>query len=327
MGGTALLFLALLFYVNNCQQVPTRFPGTWHTWVVTTVKRGDNPIPIYDDGRLIMFDGINGVTCRYLEENLVNISNARGFDYCDYNSGKHYFMDDNSPTSECSGILQLTAPLAVLVFPQDFIRTAKFLGVDPVGKLYCNHFYAENVLVGSQYEHMDVWVEWSTGLPCQISTVNPLSKELINWAFDGFTTIIPDQAVAQCSIPLIMCAKKNWLCKTKPGAPAPVLARALDWTCGEGKLDCSPILPGGDHFYPDTLIDHCNWAFNQYFVNHRNNQGIAACNFGGAAELVQPNANMEAKPNLSSQQSIFSVLRSFDFEDDSIFPYDLACSD
>jgi hypothetical protein len=53
-----------------------------------------------------------------------------------------------------------------------------------------------------------------------------------------------------------------------------------------GVENCAPINPGGSHYYPNTLKDHCNWAFNTYYLANRLGGGSGACNFGGSAILV-----------------------------------------
>eukprot|EP00759_Apiculatamorpha_spiralis_P027704 PhF_6_TR30429/c0_g1_i1/m.44662 len=63
------------------------------------------------------------------------------------------------------------------------------------------------------------------------------------------------------------------------------LGGALSWVCG-GNIDCAPINAGGKDFYPNTLLTHCDWAFNTYYEAH-SSQGPGACAFGGTANLVQ----------------------------------------
>jgi len=327
-----LCSLTLLLHVC-AQQVPTTFPPSWHTWVVTTVKEGQNPLPIYDDGRLIMVNAVNEVTCRYNQQDLINRTDIRRADYCDYKAGLHYYMNDTlKPNTGCTGVEPLTKPLAQLVYPQDFITNARFLGVDRVGQHDCNHFSAQNVHVGDHFVNLDVWVDVAQGLPCQISTLDPSNHDLVNWAFDGFTTTIPKLAESQCSIPLIFCSRENWVCRAISTSPPLELARALTWVCGEGALDCRPIYPGGDHYFPDTLVDHCNWAFNAYYRLHRYNQGIDACSFGGFAQLVPPQTEkVEQEANSFHETSILKLLYSFinrrKNNDDAVFEYDLVCSE
>jgi len=39
----------------------------------------------------------------------------------------------------------------------------------------------------------------------------------------------------------------------------------LNYICGPANIDCSPINQGGDHYLPNDLISHANWAFNEYY--------------------------------------------------------------
>jgi len=181
---------------------------------------------------------------------------------------------------------------------------------------------------------MDVWVDMVRGLPCQISTLDLKSQTIITWAFDGFDINIPHQAIAQCSIPKIMCAQSNWLCHAKRNDEQGALQTAIGWVCGQGGVNCAPINPGGDHFYPDTLLDHCDWAFNQYFLAHRYNQGIDACNFNNLAELVPPTPPPPPPASLARSTRDMSIVEflagitgtSIQDGYDMVFPFDLACS-
>jgi len=240
---------------------------------------------------------------RYWEQNLVNQSFARPADYCDYNPGMHYKMDDNKANSSCTNVSKIEGSLSVITYPADFVSAARFLGKTHVGQLDCNHFYAPQVNVpDGTYVQMDVFVDETFGYPCQISTLDLKLQTITTWAFDGFGLVIPHEAVASCSIPKILCAQEKWQCHAKSTATPAALQSALEWACSgnSGKVDCAPISPGGANFYPDTLIAHCNWAFNMYFLRNRNLQGIDACNFGGVGELVPPTP---APPSFSNKRA------------------------
>jgi len=112
------------------------------------------------------------------------------------------------------------------------------------------------------------------------------------WAFDGFGPTIPPEAINQCSAPKLLCQETNWMCLSKPGTDNGKLQSAIQWVCDPTHLDCSPINPGGAHYLPNTLLDHCNWAFNAYYVKYRSTQGVGACDFGGIAQIVPPNGTV-----------------------------------
>ncbi|KAK3221196.1 hypothetical protein Dsin_008221 [Dipteronia sinensis] len=59
----------------------------------------------------------------------------------------------------------------------------------------------------------------------------------------------------------------------------------MDYACGEGGADCEEISPPhGSCFYPDTLVAHASYAFNNYWQKTKRNGGT--CNFGGTAMLI-----------------------------------------
>ncbi|CDP05643.1 unnamed protein product [Coffea canephora] len=80
-------------------------------------------------------------------------------------------------------------------------------------------------------------------------------------------------------------------CVALAGVPQMDLQNALDWACGPGRADCSPIQTGGRCFDPDTLLAHASFAFNSYYQQNGNSD--IACNFGGAATLTKSNPSYE----------------------------------
>ncbi|XP_043702069.1 glucan endo-1,3-beta-glucosidase 13-like [Telopea speciosissima] len=73
-------------------------------------------------------------------------------------------------------------------------------------------------------------------------------------------------------------------CVARPGVSAVDLQNALDWACGQGMADCTPIQSGGSCFEPDTLLSHASYAFNYYYQQNGNSD--IACNFGGTATVI-----------------------------------------
>ncbi|KAK6932106.1 X8 domain [Dillenia turbinata] len=76
-------------------------------------------------------------------------------------------------------------------------------------------------------------------------------------------------------------------CVALPWASQDDLEDALDWACGPGKVDCSPIQSGGVCYEPDTIVFHASFAFNSYYQQSGNSD--AACYFGGTATLTTKN--------------------------------------
>ncbi|KAH9548665.1 hypothetical protein CY35_11G099600 [Sphagnum magellanicum] len=81
--------------------------------------------------------------------------------------------------------------------------------------------------------------------------------------------------------------QEQW-CVAKPNQASTTLQGALDWACGplqgQGQVDCSPIQSTGACYNPNTLQDHCNWAFNAYYLLHSNSAD--PCDFAGSAVLT-----------------------------------------
>ncbi|CAM0905337.1 unnamed protein product [Alopecurus aequalis] len=74
-------------------------------------------------------------------------------------------------------------------------------------------------------------------------------------------------------------------CVARPGVPQEDLQNALDWACGQGAADCSPLQPGGHCYQPNTLLLHASYAFNIFYQQNGNSD--IACNFGGAGAITK----------------------------------------
>ncbi|KAH7294650.1 hypothetical protein KP509_27G011500 [Ceratopteris richardii] len=60
-------------------------------------------------------------------------------------------------------------------------------------------------------------------------------------------------------------------CVAKPATPDKLLQANLNFACGEGGVDCTPLLEGNACYSPDTLISHASYAMNLYYQKHGRN--------------------------------------------------------
>jgi len=303
-----LLALLVASFAQPIPPPPTTWPGTWYTWVVTSVVKVGVDKPLLVSGQLISYDTIGQFACRYLQQNLLTPVPSRPLDVCDYGAGLHYMMNDIIINSTCVGTSPLEGKLAQIVYPAEYLAAARFLGVDKVAQKDCNHFVAMSIVIDGENVQMDVWTAVDTSYPCQISVTDLVTRVVTTWAFDGFAGSIPPAAAAQCSAAKIMCAEEKWVCNPKPNTDPAQLGAALTWVCDPAHLDCSPINPGGPHYIPNTLLDHCTWAFNAYYRLHRTTQGVSACDFGGIGNIIPPptNGSVLASSNRATFNQVFS---------------------
>lgn len=56
-------------------------------------------------------------------------------------------------------------------------------------------------------------------------------------------------------------------CVFNSGVEASQMQGVLDYVCAN--MDCNPIQPGGEAFYPDLLRDHAAWAADAWFQVRR----------------------------------------------------------
>jgi len=278
---------------------------------MTTQSRGAKTL--ISTGQLIAFNFAEKYACRYDQQNLFNISAVRKADYCDFTEGYHYHVNNSHSSSPNCKMAKLDYALSPLPFPTDFVNNAKKMGTDRVNQKFCYHYYSSAVRDGSKYYGMDLWFTNDTlKLPCQIvltdTSTNP--HTITTWAFDGISNSIPPDAKGKCELPKAACVEDDYVCHVKDNADKVKVQGGLEWVCGSGGIDCSPINPGGAHFYPDDLISHANWAFNAYYQKHKPTQGSAACDFSGSAHLVPPKRmvrNGKINSKLDNIKAIFNM--------------------
>ncbi|GJN10286.1 hypothetical protein PR202_ga28367 [Eleusine coracana subsp. coracana] len=95
-------------------------------------------------------------------------------------------------------------------------------------------------------------------------------------------------------------------CVARPGATQEDLQNALDWACGPGGADCTPLQPGGRCYQPDTLLTHASYAFNIFYQENGNSD--IACNFGGAGAIVKRDPSFGSCKFLVSETSAASSM-------------------
>ncbi|KAK6919150.1 X8 domain [Dillenia turbinata] len=73
-------------------------------------------------------------------------------------------------------------------------------------------------------------------------------------------------------------------CVAKNNAQDSALQSALDWACGPGGADCSPIQSGGPCYDASSIIQTASYAFNDYYLKH----GLTddSCYFNNNAALT-----------------------------------------
>ncbi|CAN4081049.1 unnamed protein product [Withania somnifera] len=73
-------------------------------------------------------------------------------------------------------------------------------------------------------------------------------------------------------------------CVAKENAEKKMVQAALDWACGPGKVDCTPLLQENPCYEPNTLTAHASYAFDAYY--HKMGMADGTCNFNGVAKIT-----------------------------------------
>jgi len=359
-----IMLLLLLLTLCYCQDEPSpstkkfpsnyTWPSTFHSWVVIEVTKSSpvNVTRVYNIGQHLVYSPEGQYSCRYLQQNLlVKDSPQRGVDFCDYKQGKHYRILDSTDSSvPCAAMVDLPATLPPLVWPAAFAADAQYRETTHVGAWYCDHFLNMNFPLGNQTIQMDVWIRNdSTQYPCQISITEVGSNFHTNWAFDGFGPEIPVGA-QQCTAARVVCAENDYVCSARRNVTdTDIYGIGINAACKSPYrlFDCSPANPGGDFYKKGDILYTADWVFHAYFTKYKMDFGEQACDFYGAADLVQSSElgrshrhmaetinkysskkSQTSKKAKNSENSVISYLKSFtDPIDDTIygFPKDLLC--
>ncbi|KAK9922689.1 hypothetical protein M0R45_031143 [Rubus argutus] len=97
-----------------------------------------------------------------------------------------------------------------------------------------------------------------------------------------FFCLLVSLATAQNSV----VTTELW-CVAKNNAEDSALQSALDWACGAGGADCSPIQQSGPCYDPSDIQNTASYAFNDYFLKH--GMTDESCNFDNTAAVTSLN--------------------------------------
>jgi hypothetical protein len=234
------------------------------------------------------YDPPRNFACRYFQQNLSNLTASRGADMCDHMIGMHFGIVTQSTGSQCT----VNTPINIgglphVEWPISFIEKATFIGIDKINDVLCNQFHSDDIIIDGKLYLFDIWTSVDHDYPCKIYAWEKATTIHSSWAFNGFTDKVGDLP-EECSSPQLICTKNDWICIARPGIDNDFLGMQLRWVCDPDRLDCSSINPNGPNYLPNTVQNHCNWAFNSYYLKNRGTMGLAACAFNGTALLVPP---------------------------------------
>ncbi|KAI3451308.1 hypothetical protein Pfo_007973 [Paulownia fortunei] len=116
--------------------------------------------------------------------------------------------------------------------------------------------------------------------------LGPLSEK--NWGlFDSNGVPIYTLHLTSSESVLANDTTNQTFCTAKAGADVKMLQAALDWACGAGKVDCSPLMQGQACYEPDTVSAHATYAFDTYY--HQMGKAPGSCDFNGVATITTTN--------------------------------------
>lgn len=90
-------------------------------------------------------------------------------------------------------------------------------------------------------------------------------------------------------------------CVAKNNAEDAALQGALDWACGQGGADCSPIQQGGTCYNPSDIQQMASYAFNDYYLKH--GMTDESCSFDNSAAVTSLNPSQYQTQHFNSNFS------------------------
>jgi len=164
-----------------------------------------------------------------------------------------------------------------MTFPADY-QNAEYLGKEPVGNLYCDHWY-QIIYTNSQVIDLDVYSNGTT--MCRVS-INYRGVNGMVWVFDGFSTDVGDDYFYYCN-PTQNCQQtSSTTCVALSNATDSMLKNAIAGACAG--IDCSSIISGP--LMNDTLLQQANFAVAQYYAAYAVTKNDT-CDWDGAAAIVE----------------------------------------
>ncbi|KAF8008030.1 hypothetical protein BT93_K1883 [Corymbia citriodora subsp. variegata] len=98
--------------------------------------------------------------------------------------------------------------------------------------------------------------------------------------------LAPAARPAAAAAPPGVASLELW-CVAKNNADDASLQGAINWACGSGGVDCSPIQQGGPCYDPADIERTASYAFNDYYLKHGMTDD--SCNFANTAALTSIN--------------------------------------
>ncbi|RDX80105.1 Glucan endo-1,3-beta-glucosidase 13 [Mucuna pruriens] len=95
--------------------------------------------------------------------------------------------------------------------------------------------------------------------------------------------VVKSQAPVSGDVSTTSYRGQTW-CVANGGSSQEKLVDALNYACGEGGADCTPIQPNATCYNPNTLEAHASYAFNSYY--QKKARAAGTCDFGGTAYVV-----------------------------------------
>ena len=315
------IFAATLL-VSACVAIPPPMPyNWWQAWTTLStnfINEEGNASEVSSFGFHSVVNQNQEVLCRHgILELFPVVQNYSVTDVTNFTAGyrHHRYMNDNGTVTNCTSSKvagKMQAGGAYYLAPRpDIFAQMTFLENTTANGQNCSLWMWQGFDDNGNRNLVQWFVSWEDDdtqiLVNQTWYVDPKTKKtssiIHTTAFNGYEEM--NYWPIQCSEPNI-CGEEY--CAANAGAGDGALQSAINWACG-GYVDCTNISIGGPNYYPDTVLSHASWVFNQYFQANAG-QGASACDFNGAGLLTIcgtncTTCNMTASAN--EQQAISAI--------------------
>jgi len=216
---------------------------------------------------------------------LSGIATPRPGDTCDFHRGMRLHDPDPTVQHACTNST-LTGTIVPIPLPAEVLSNYTFVSVVPIDGCETNHFvsYLKNGDAMDLYFTYHQFTSW----PRLIRINETAKKSTTEYDFTAFDEALPTYSYDFCQSGIKNCFNYDtYICHANPYGNQTEMGLSITWICANDwiKVDCSPINPGGSEYFPNTLIDHCNWAYAKYYEKWKDPH---ACDFASTGLLTPP---------------------------------------
>jgi hypothetical protein len=302
-----LLTLLLASSLRSCESSAPIPPSSYYTWAVVSnsTQTGQQPMTeVWSIGQLVAVDSSQNVSCRFAIQDLYPTQKPyTSTVVANFTSREELSLvvNQNGAESNCSSSTVSTNLIGYtwwIVPSPDILGLMAFDGYELVDRINTSAW-----TTAYRSDGQIIMLKWNVAVGSNVPMLYTNQTQFVGanrtttltTAFEGFKEF-GGGFPSQCFISASDCEDAPKVCVANRAVSPDEVQAALSWVCGQE--NCTAINPGGDHFYPNILYPHADYAFDEWYQTHRTSP--SGCSFNGAAYLVPCNRTKCVMCNASS---------------------------